>query len=118
MTTELVARATQILLERTAHAVGVEFFRALVRGLAETLGTRYALIAEVTEAGGDRRGRVRRARTPRQPGQGPVLHERHPGRGHQLGHHAGRLWIPVGDLAQIPVGHDPLAHPAAFRSGR
>ncbi len=54
MTTELVARATQILLERTAHAVGVEFFRALVRGLAETLGTRYALIAEVTEAGGDR----------------------------------------------------------------
>ncbi|HSO36489.1 MAG TPA: PAS domain S-box protein, partial [Labilithrix sp.] len=46
---ELVARATRIMLERTARTVGAEFFRALARGLAETLGTRLGFVGELVD---------------------------------------------------------------------
>ncbi len=44
-----VARATRILLERTARTAGTEFFRALARGLAETLGTRFGIVGELVD---------------------------------------------------------------------
>jgi two-component system, cell cycle sensor histidine kinase and response regulator CckA len=49
-----VARATHHLLARTARTTGLAFFRALVRGLAETLGTRDCLVGEL----GGSRGRL------------------------------------------------------------
>ena len=46
---ELVARATRVMLERTARTVGAEFFRAMARGIAEVLGTRYGFVGELVD---------------------------------------------------------------------
>jgi len=51
---KLAERAMQALIEGTAAAVGEEFFRSLVRHLAQALGVRHALIAEISGPARDR----------------------------------------------------------------
>lgn len=50
----LAERAMHAIVEGTAGAVGEEFFRSLVRHLAQGLGVRYAIVGELTGPAKDR----------------------------------------------------------------